>query len=672
MTDDYLKAKRAGERAVRQAEAEGVSPYPPALDEILEGKETAGEMPVGLREIPLDLIVGTKTVGRQNAFARNFMPILDEDSEFAAKWTALYDSQIEEGIREPILVYEYLSRFYVQEGNKRVSVMRCVGTATARADVVRILPERAPENDWYYEFLDFYRVCPVYGILFSDRGGYARLASAMGKTLSENWSEEDVESLRMAFHTFENLCGSGFAGEPEKTGDALLVYLDVYPVKTLLTEDTDTLKSRMSLIKKEIKTGTSEDAIALVKRPEDEPKQTTGIFGVLKSPSYSAQRPLRVSFLFDSHPVKSGWIYGHELGRQHIEEAFGGVVKTEAVTDCGSGRHLQKQLATAAAGGADVIITTSPSQMTETRKAAIEYPKVHFLNCSVNLPVNAVRCYYGRMYEAKFLMGVLAASVATGHKIGYLADYPIYGTVANINAFAVGASLVDPLAKVYLRWASEKDKDWKTKMRHDGITVFSGADMIKPEDASREYGLFRYTDDDRVVNLAAPMTDWGKYYELMIEGILEGEWKKNRQDVSLNYWYGMESGVIDCVLSDHLPYPSRKLVQILKKAVAAGTLDPFDGELRSQDGLIQPEGSPCLASEDVITMNWLNDNVVGTIPAVEDMTDRAKRAVSVSGVSETAKQEATAAVTAQVAKKKGAEAIQEGIVTPMSGVGDTE
>ena len=93
-------------------------------------------------EIPLFLVVGTKTKGRQGAFAPDFMPAMEPDSEFASKWEALLQSQYEEGIRDPILVYEYMRRFYVLEGNKRVSVSKYVGGTTILAEVHRILPKR--------------------------------------------------------------------------------------------------------------------------------------------------------------------------------------------------------------------------------------------------------------------------------------------------------------------------------------------------------------------------------------------------------------------------------------------------------------------------------------------------------------------------------------------------
>ena len=100
-------------------------------------------MPIGIVDLPIEKVVGTKTSGRTNTFSTNFMPILGPKSEFATKWSLLYDSQLQEGLHDPIKAYEYLNRFYVQEGNKRVSV--CRYSAYCRREPRRI---RAILNFW--------------------------------------------------------------------------------------------------------------------------------------------------------------------------------------------------------------------------------------------------------------------------------------------------------------------------------------------------------------------------------------------------------------------------------------------------------------------------------------------------------------------------------------------
>ena len=94
----------------------------------------------------------------------------------------------------------------------------------------------------------------------------------------------------------------------------------------------------------------------------------------------------------------------------------------------------------------------------------------------------------------------------------------------------------------------------------------------------------------------------------------------------------MISGVVDIKLSDELSSYTKRLVEVMKSDIMSGSMNPFDGELRSQDGWIRHDGDPLLTSKDIITMNWLNENVVGEIPEKESLSEEAKSTVSVSGV----------------------------------------
>lgn len=87
----------------------------------------------------MDRVVGTKTGSRTEAFAANFMPLLKSGTEFAAKWENVYSAQIEEGLRDPIKVYELFGRYFVEEGNKRVSVLKFCKAASVMAEVREIV-----------------------------------------------------------------------------------------------------------------------------------------------------------------------------------------------------------------------------------------------------------------------------------------------------------------------------------------------------------------------------------------------------------------------------------------------------------------------------------------------------------------------------------------------------
>ena len=105
MLSDYIKAYKKGKKEYQLRMMRGERPTLPVLDELLPVKGTFKEVPLGIVQIPINRLVGTKSNARSNAFAANFMPILAENTEFAVKWQSLCTSQYNEGIREPIKAY---------------------------------------------------------------------------------------------------------------------------------------------------------------------------------------------------------------------------------------------------------------------------------------------------------------------------------------------------------------------------------------------------------------------------------------------------------------------------------------------------------------------------------------------------------------------------------------
>ena len=541
MPEDYAKARKLGLKQVERDISDGRYPYPPALDDILKNQGYQGEVPVGLTEIDLSLIAGTKTRGRQNMFSSGFMPIAEASSEFASKWSDLIDSQRAEGLRDPIVVYEYLQRFYVQEGNKRVSVSRYLGMPTILANITRVTPMPSDEKGLriYHEFTRFYRVCPIYGITSSEEGFYARLAALLGQDLESAWPDDVVRDLRALFDSFSaSFRAHGGDSLDLQVGDALAHYITIFgfeSVRGLSPRDVD---AQVEKIWGEFVVTQGEGARAYLENPSSD---HTAPLPKLKNLAKKAvlSKPFRVAFIYDRNPLSSGWISLHERGRKKLEERLGGTVETHAFTDRSSDGAFDQAVTEAVEHGVDLVVTCAPTQMRQITRAAAEHPGPAYLNCSVSLSHSAVRGFYGRMYEAKFLLGALAASLAGHHKVGYVAESPVFSTVAEINAFAIGAAMVDPYATVYLKWFSAKDYDWRREFREEGVHIISGRDYANPLAPKESWGLYQVEDNGAETHLAEPVWKWGRYYEMLVRSIRNDTWKKEGEKIqgqSLNYW----------------------------------------------------------------------------------------------------------------------------------------
>ncbi len=628
--DDYSKAYKAGKKDYQARMLRGENPTLAILDDIMPPKGSYSEMPLGLVQIPVDQIVGTKTVGRSNSFAGNFMPILKENTEFASKWIKLSISHEEEGIREPIKAYEYMNKFYVEEGNKRVSVMKYFGVVSIPGNVTRVIPKRTEEkeNKIYFEFLDFYQKAPINYIWFSREGSFAKLQEAVGKEPEEVWSGEDLLRFSAIYTRFlAEYRGKGGSKLKITPGDAFLSFITLYGYDEVDNTTTNELKNLIAKSWEEFALLQEEKDINLKLKPEEDKKSFLSILHL------AGIRRLKIAFIYEKTPGTSAWTYAHELGRLYLEQTFPDEVST-LYYENGTQDNVEELIGNAIDEGCNLIFTTTPAFVQASVKAAIAHPGVRILNCSLNTSHRYIRTYYSRMHEAKFLMGAIAGAMAENNNMTYIADYPIYGSIANINAFALGAKMVNPRSKVYLEWSSKKEVDIDERIRETQSSCISGRDMTIPEEASRFFGVY-HMEGEHLRNLAMPLYHWGKFYERLIRTIMDGKWENDDDSSSvraINYWWGLSAGVVDVILSKYLPIGTRRLAELLRNTVSSGVFNPFSGILYSQEGIVVGEPDRSLLPEEIMTMDWLAENVIGSIPRKEELKEQAEPVIKQQGI----------------------------------------
>ena len=626
--EDYLKAYKLGKKDYQTRMLRGEKPTLQVLDDIMPERGTYHEVPLGIVQIPVDQIVGTKNVARSNSFAGNFMPILLENTEFASKWARLSTTHLEEGIRDPIKAYEYMNRFYVEEGNKRVSILKYFGAVSIPGNVTRIVPARTEEkeNKIYYEFMEFYQWAPINYIWFSQEGSFLKLQEAVEKEPGKKWTEDDLLRFSTMYTRFTSEYRAKGGSRLKITpGDAFLAFVTVHGYNAVDEMTTNEMKDLITKSWEEFELLQEEDDIELKMKPSQEKKPLFSMLLPMSSPKQ------KIAFLYEKTPGTSAWTYAHELGRLYLEQTFSDEVSTSCYENA-TKENAAELIDQAIESGCNLIFTTTPPLVQASVKAAIENPEVKILNCSLNTSHRYIRTYYSRMHEAKFLMGAIAGAMAENGKLTYIADYPIFGTIANINAFALGAKMINPRVKVFLEWSSRKEVDIAERIRETGSACVSGRDIVIPEEASRFFGIY-HMENGNPRNLAMPLSHWGKFYEQLIRTIMDGGWKHDDNSAkAINYWWGMSAGVIDVICSRNLPIGTKRLVELLKATITSGEFNPFSGILYSQAGVVQDTAERCLLPEEIMTMDWLAENVVGTIPQAVELTEEAAPVIKQQGV----------------------------------------
>lgn len=631
----YQQALKMGRTLHRQNTQQGKEAFLEVLDQRLVGASIAKEVNLGLVEIPTERIVGTKSEGRTNAFARNFMPLLPSDSEFGVKWRSLCEAHLgNEGIRDPISCYEYLGKFYVAEGNKRVSVLKYFGAATIPGNVIRIMPgnTNSPEVRSYQEFSDYYPLTKLYQVYFTRPGSFPKLQIALGFEPEHVWSDAERRRFLSGYVFFERAFHK-LGGESivATTADALLEWLKLYSFDLLKTLPSADLQRSLEAIWPDIKAIGHSDIIEVdteSKAYDEKSYKNRRTFSMM--PSY-----LNIAFIHELTPENSNWVRAHEAGREYLENVMGEQVIVQHYAGVGCGEKAEKAMETAIKNGAEIIFATTASLITVCRKVAARHPETKIFNCSIAMPYKDVRSYYSRIYEGKFISGAIAGAISKNDDIGYIASYPIFGVLAGINAFALGAQLTNPNAKIHLKWSCV-DGQPVSELGGLGVEVISTLDIPMPGWSEGQWGTFRLRKDGSTELLSSPYWDWGTFYVQFARGILGGvRYNKlfgKHESRALNYWWGMSSGVIGLECTDAVPEGTKALAELLKNGIVNGSIDPFRRRITSQEGEVRNDGSVVFSPEEILHMDWLCDNVNGDIPKYDVLTEKARSLVRILGI----------------------------------------
>ncbi len=620
----YNQANKLGLKYYKNAVNHGSYPYPKVLDELLRENQSAGRVELGLVDIPSELIVGTMAAGRREAFAGNFMPLLGPDTEFGRKWISLCSAHLgDEGIRDPIRCCEYLGYFYVVEGNKRVSVLKSYDAPTIPGYVTRVLPvySEDPGVQLYYEFLHFYSRCSLYQIRFTKPGSYDKLQKRMGYDKDHVWTLDEKRSFLSLLNRFQSIClkheGRSLSGT---VSDVLLACLQVFSFEELKAKTGDELEKTIDAMWADVNAAPAPRDIAVSTAPQEEDQSLFGkILGITR-PDH-----LNIAFIYGNDPELSAWTRAHMQGKKTLARELEGKV---TIQDYWALKHdYQQAMERATADGANVIFATTPQMIGDCRKIAALNPKLRVLNCALSKPYLGVRTYYSRSYEAKFVTGAIAGAMAETDRIGYIANYPIVGVPADINAFALGAQMTNPRARIELLWSSETD-DPLSIFRERGISVISNRDATDQRKGqwALDFGTNLLKDDGSMIPLATPRWDWGRFYVQVVRSMFNGSYDalaKSQGEQAINYWWGMNGGLIEVQLSPALPEGLKRLAEHLCRDLRDGWFEPFRCRILDQSGLLRNDGENSLSPAEIMRMDWLCENVEGHIPEIQELKPEA-------------------------------------------------
>ncbi len=316
---------------------------------------------------------------------------------------------------------------------------------------------------------------------------------------------------------------------------------------------------------------------------------------------------LKAAFLYFGPIGDFGWTYEAHLGAQELAREFPSVEVSERENACS--RDTPKILKAYAENGYQVIFCHSYNFGKYISKAAANYPNAVFMwGGGVEKKGPNTGIYFARMYEAKFLAGMVAGKVTKTNGIGYAAALPSPDVIRNINAFARGVSLVNPDAKVHVEWVGEwynpsKERGVSLSLMDKGCDILTHhSDSYAPAKAAEERGV-RYISFGSDMKRFAPnayltgtVWNWAPVMIDVVKALLDGKW--NRQPAQ-DWWYGLSKDAVRLApFCDTLPSALKKRVQAKKQAIIDGKFEIFPG----------------MSDRQLREISYFEPNVVGKLP----------------------------------------------------------
>ncbi len=307
---------------------------------------------------------------------------------------------------------------------------------------------------------------------------------------------------------------------------------------------------------------------------------------------------IKVGVLHLSDPADgSGYTYTHDLGIQGMQQNLGlsneQIIRKNNVDDsdeAATKRAIQECIDE----GCNIIFTTSWGYMQATADMAEQYPDVYFSHGTGYMSNGKnFNNYFGRIYQARYLSGIVAGMNTKTDKIGYVAamDSSNSEVTGGIDAFALGIYSVNPDAKVYVKvtnsWYDPEGEKAaaQTLLDMDCDVIAQHCDTVYPQSLAQERGVYSIgynsdmSKDAPNACLCSVIWNWSAYYTAAVQSVIEGTWDGS------NYYGGMSENLVNITsLADFCAEGTAEKVEEARADILSGANGVFDGVIETNTG----------------------------------------------------------------------------------------
>ena len=337
------------------------------------------------------------------------------------------------------------------------------------------------------------------------------------------------------------------------------------------------------------------------------------IFGVGKSRD---KETVKIGFIMTGSIEETGWNSMHYQGVKKACEELGTelLVKENVKEFSGTCETALRELAQE---GVRIIFLSSYGYSEEVFEVVKEYPEIAFYANSSEYHEDNMTSYFVRMYQARYLAGILAGMQTASGRIGYVAAMPNNEVNRGINAFALGVKKANPDAKVAVAWTGSWDdaqaeknaaNDLIQKMQADVLTYHQNqAYVIEAAEAAGVDSIGYHKAEEGFSDhyLTAVECDWQMVYQQMIRKVLQGKGNAEK-----NYWIGLEQDAVRLSeYSSRVSEEARAAVEDAAEEIRKGK-DIFSGEIYDTQGIKRCGENEVISDEMLLEqLDWYVESV---------------------------------------------------------------
>jgi basic membrane protein A len=340
------------------------------------------------------------------------------------------------------------------------------------------------------------------------------------------------------------------------------------------------------------------------------------------TPSSNTSAPFKAAWIYVGPTTDGGWTQAHDDGRKYVAQQLGSQIVTTYKENVPEGPQASQVIDSLVADGNKIIFGTSFGFQDQLDAAAKKYPNVYFEQATGFKTETNLAEYFGAAEDADYLTGMAAGAASKSGKIGFVAPFGIPEVVREVNAFTLGAQATHPGATVQVIWTSTwfdpaKEKKAAETLVAAGVDVLGqGQDSPATGEAAKAAGL-KWAGYDSDAHSFAPdawltatVYHWGPYELSRIKAAMNGTWKTG------SYYGGLKDGFVDLApFGGSVDAATQSAINAKKQALISGSFYEFTGPLKDQSGAVKVPAGTKLSLNDILSMSWLVQGVIGSIPA---------------------------------------------------------